>query len=221
MNKYVVLLSAGLDSTVNLYSAHADGQVVLALNFDYGQRAAQAEKRQAQKMAQALNIPFRSLNLDFFKDFSKSSLTNTNLELAKNMAIDNLEASKVSAKNVWVANRNGIFLNIAAAYAESLGAQFIVPGFNKEEAATFPDNSADYLNAASKSLSYSTSNQVQLKCFTLDMDKSQIVGLAKQLKVDFDLIWPCYQGLDKICGECESCLRYLRALSAHQIKGNF
>ncbi len=212
MNKYVVLLSAGLDSASNLFAAHKDGQVLLALNFDYGQRAAKSEFKYAKALAESLNIPFKSIRLDFFSDFSKSSLTDTSRTLATNVQIDNLQASQQSAKNVWVANRNGIFLNIAAAYAESLGANFIVPGFNKEEAATFPDNSAAYLEAASKSLSYSTSNQVQLKCFTIDMNKTEIVRFAKTLGLDISKVWPCYQDQENLCGVCESCLRFQRAI---------
>ena len=51
---------------------------------------------------------------------------------------------------------NGIFLNIAAGFAEALSAQAVLPGFNKEEAATFPDNSVDFLESLNHSFSFST-----------------------------------------------------------------
>jgi 7-cyano-7-deazaguanine synthase in queuosine biosynthesis len=39
-DKYVSILSGGLDSVVNLYWAASEGEVVKAVTFDYGQRAA-------------------------------------------------------------------------------------------------------------------------------------------------------------------------------------
>ena len=56
------------------------------------------------------------------------------------------EMSKIgeSAKNVWVPNRNGAFINIAASFCDAYEADYIVIGFNAEEAVTFPDNSTDF-----------------------------------------------------------------------------
>src|SRR5439155_35646 len=57
------------------------------------------------------------------------------------------EMSERSAKAVWVPNRNGCFIEIAAAHAESMDAERLITGFNREEAATFPDNSKAYVGA--------------------------------------------------------------------------
>jgi 7-cyano-7-deazaguanine synthase len=216
LKKYVVLLSSGLDSTVNLFAALQKGSVVLALTFDYGQRAAAKEIESAAKLCQKLQIPHRVLELPFFKDFGRSSLVDTSktLPTGKEVAIDDRKTSERTAKSVWVPNRNGIFLNIAAGFAESLGADAVIPGFNKEEAATFPDNSKDFLLALTGSLDFSTSNHVKIECFTTDMMKTEIVEWGKTLNVDWSLMWPCYQSLEKWCGECESCQRCRRALRA-------
>jgi 7-cyano-7-deazaguanine synthase len=209
----VVLLSSGLDSTVNFYEAKRESDVVLALTFDYGQRAAQQEVESAQKIANKLDVPHKVLNLDWFKDFTHSSLVNRSAEVPTTaVKIDDLSRSNETAKAVWVPNRNGIFLNIAAAFAEGLNAQWIIPGFNAEEATTFPDNSQAYLEAATNSLSYSTANKVEVKCFTTHLTKSQIVERGRKLGVDFKQIWPCYFGGEQPCGECESCRRFNRAM---------
>lgn len=219
MKKFVVLLSSGLDSTVNLYTAQTQGQVVLALTFDYGQRAAAREIAAAKKICQQLKIPHRVLELPFFKDFGKSSLVDASLSIptGSEVSIDDKKTSEKTAKSVWVPNRNGIFLNIAAGFAESLGADAVVPGFNQEEAATFPDNSKDFLQALTKSLDYSTANHVRVECFTTEMVKVQIVEVGKKLGVDWSLMWPCYQSFEKWCGECESCQRSKRALKAAHV----
>jgi 7-cyano-7-deazaguanine synthase len=213
--KSVVLLSSGLDSTVNLYRALDESQVVLALTFDYGQRAAIKEIAAAQKISNRLSVPHKVVSLPWFREFTKTSLVNGDMQVPTNqqVAIADLAISEVTAKAVWVPNRNGIFINIAAAFAEALGAGWIIPGFNLEEAATFPDNSEDFLQAASGSLEYSTANHVKVKCFTTALDKKQIVALGRTLKVPFDMIWPCYFGGEAPCGQCESCLRFQRAMS--------
>lgn len=225
MTKSVVLLSAGLDSTVNLFLAHEKTEVVLALTFDYGQRAALREVDCASQMCKDLNIPHQVVSLGFMKKFGNSSLINEDYQIptAEKVEIDNLQISKRTAKSVWVPNRNGIFLNIAAGYAEALGAQQIIPGFNIEEATTFPDNTQDFLAAATNAFSYSTANRVQAVCYTTNMNKIQIIEQGMFLKIDWSKIWPCYFSYEKWCGECESCQRAKRAFEKNRIKteGNF
>lgn len=214
--KFVVLLSAGLDSTVNFYEACEAGQVLLGLTFDYGQRAAAKEIESAKKICATRKIPHQTVALPFFKDWGKSSLTDTTLEVptGKAVSIDDGAVSQKTAKAVWVPNRNGVFLNIGAGFAEAQGADAIVPGFNKEEAATFPDNSREFLEQATKALAFSTSNQVKVKCFTTEMTKPEIVRRAIALNVNLGLMWPCYFAKERWCGECESCQRSKRALEA-------
>ena len=207
----LVLLSGGLDSTVNLYEAHLDVGVAVALFIDYGQRAAEREASMAQASCRHLGVDFLRLSLPFIKDFGGSSLTDRNKSLATQVAIDDLQASTASAKNVWVPNRNGIFLNVAAGFAESMDLKYVIPGFNLEEATTFPDNSADFLDAMNRSLSFSTANQVELRCYTLKLHKTAIYRRAKELGVIEDYLWPCYESGEKHCGVCESCLRFYRA----------
>lgn len=212
--KVVVLLSAGLDSTINAFEAlKHHHEIVLALTFNYGQRAAKKEIESAGKIAAYLKIPHKVVELPWFKDFNKSSLLveEQKVPTGAQVKIDDLQTSTETAKSVWVPNRNGIFLNIAAAYAEALGADAVIPGFNAEEAATFPDNSKEFLDQATKALWYSTSNHVTVGCYTAHLTKKDIVRLGQGLKVPWELIWPCYFSGDQWCGQCESCLRSKRA----------
>lgn len=211
--KSVVLLSGGLDSTVNLYEAAGQTEVVLVLTIDYGQRAREREIKAAAKIAARLGLRHQVLALPFFAEFGGSSLTDRRREIPQGDEVDihSLEASQRTAKSVWVPNRNGIFLNIAAGFAESLGADLVIPGFNSEEAKTFPDNSEDFVHTMTRSLYFSTANRVMVQCYTIKMEKPEIVRRGQQLGVDFSLLWPCYLEGDRWCGECESCLRAARA----------
>lgn len=212
--KLVVLLSSGLDSSVNLAYAVKNHEVLLVLTFDYGQKAAQKEIESAKKLAAYYSIRHEVIDLRWFKKFNQSSLLveSETIPQGGEVEIDSLEVSTQTAKSVWVPNRNGIFLNIAAGFAESLKADAIVPGFNIEEATTFPDNTEAFLQATTAAFRYSTSHQIEAICFTTDKNKTEIAKLGKELSLPFELIWPCYQSLQRWCGQCESCLRSKRAM---------
>ncbi len=215
--KSVVLLSGGLDSTVNLYEALNQTEILLVLTVDYGQRAAKKEIQTAKKLTKLNGLPHRILDLKWIRDLGKSSLTNysQSVPTGASVQINNLKRSESTAKSVWVPNRNGIFLNAAAAFAESLGADLVIPGFNLEEATTFPDNSEGFLRALSRSFKFSTASGVCAVCFTTKLNKSQIVKRGIELQVPFEKIWPCYFAGSIWCGKCESCLRSLRAFETN------
>lgn len=210
----IVLLSAGLDSAVNLFEAHLDTEVILALTFDYGQRAAVREVQKASSLCGLLSLKHHVVNLPWFIDFTTTSLINRNVSVPESGEVDinSLGQSKATAEKVWIPNRNGIFLNIAAGYAEGLGANYIVPGFNAEEASTFPDNSEDFIEVLNQSLRLSTASRVEVRCYTTRLTKPMIVRRGRELGVPFEDIWPCYHDGEEWCGKCESCLRFLRAL---------
>ncbi len=216
-SKSILLLSAGLDSLTNLAMASQKSQVVLALTFDYGQRSAKQEIKMAKKICKHYKIPHEAIAIPWLKKLTKTALVNRGRKIPK-PSLKNLNQYSVSlqnAKAVWVPNRNGVFINIAAAYAESLGASEIIVGFNKEEAVTFPDNSAKYLKQATTALSSSTLSKVKIKSYTLRLDKKQIVKKALEVGAPLQYVWSCYEGRSKMCGDCESCKRLQRALDAN------
>lgn len=217
----ITLLSGGLDSAVATLLAREQGiDIVLALTFDYGQRAAARENEQSAKLAKHWGIPHRSLALPWFKEFEKSGslLQPQNaLPTPSLQQLDSMEASTASAKAVWVPNRNGVFLEIAAGFAEDKGASLVIVGFNREEAATFPDNSEGYQQALTRALSFSTANQVQIFSPTAALTKPEIVAQAESRDFPFELLWSCYQGEAMMCGSCESCMRLKRALAQNEV----
>jgi 7-cyano-7-deazaguanine synthase len=205
--KGVAILSGGLDSTVSLAAAARRMELVLALTFDYGQRAARREREASALIARRYRIPHRVIALPWLAGLTSTALVDRSAKLPEH------EMSARSAAAVWVPNRNGVFIEIAAAHAESLGAGRLVTGFNREEAATFPDNSRAYVGAVSRALAYSTANGVRVVSHTQDLDKRGIVRLGRRLGAPLDLVWPCYRGGRTWCRRCESCLRSLRAFA--------
>lgn len=212
----IVLLSGGLDSTVSMGQALREGEVKLCLTFDYGQRARLKEINSSAEIAAFYNLKHRVVPLPFLRDITSTSLVNTGESVPEpeESNLDHLDKMAETARSVWVPNRNGIFVNIAAAFAESMDASQVVTGFNAEEAKSFPDNSREYLQSCNRALSFSTLKGIRLVSYTQMLHKVDIVKLGKRLGTPFKYLWPCYFGGDDLCGRCESCKRYYRALRA-------
>lgn len=213
MGSCIVLLSGGLDSVVATAMLRDSMRIAQALTFDYGQRAAKREIETAQKWCDPWDIPHQVIAIPWLGDVSHSALNNPQNKIPhlQSDQLDNLTITSQSAAAVWVSNRNGVFLNIAAAYAEARNISWIVAGFNREEAATFPDNSPQYVEAVNHALQFSTNGKVALISPTQAMMKREIVAWAREHKISLDQLWPCYEGGATWCRKCESCLRFLRA----------
>jgi len=220
-HRSVVLLSGGLDSAANLAFCREYDEPVLALTVRYGQRAQDREVQAAKKLCEFYKVEHKVLELPWVGALGGSSLTEISQTLPqlKISELDDKDITTESAKSVWVPNRNGILINAAAAFAERLAATRVVVGFNSEEAATFPDNSEEFLKRATRALEYSTSNQVSVFCYSTSWNKIQIVRELRTLKpaFPFDRLWSCYLGGETPCGKCESCQRQSRALAAGEV----
>ncbi len=210
----VTLLSGGLDSVVATAAACQEHEVALALTCDYGQRAARREIATAQQVAQALGVEHTVIALPWLAEITRSGLVAgaDDIPRPSPAALDNPAVAQAVAEAVWVPNRNGLFINIAAAYCEALGCAGIVTGFNAEEAAVFPDNSPEFVQAAEAGLAYSTRGGLHVIAPTLNLTKREIVELGYKLGAPLHLIWSCYHGGEEHCWSCPSCLRLERAL---------
>lgn len=217
MNNAILLLSGGLDSVVSLALVRNEYNNILALTFDYGQKSFEKEKKSSSDVAKYYKIKHQIINLDWLKDISKSSLnTNTDIPNLNISELDNKDITVKSAKSVWVPNRNGLFINISACYAEALGYNTIIIGANKEEAGTFKDNSLNFINAVNNSIKNSTNIEIKVAAPLINKTKQEIVQLAIEKNIPFNLINSCYNNKKGHCGKCESCLRLKRALEQNK-----
>jgi 7-cyano-7-deazaguanine synthase len=186
------------------------------VTFDYGQRSAAAEAAAAGRLAARYGLPWRRLDLPWLAAAARragSALMPGAAALPGATPAAPGDASSAAA--VWVPARNVVFVAIGAALAEAGGHQAVLTGFNREEAATFPDNSADFVAAMDAVLQLGTRNGVTVCSPTLAMDKAEIVRQAVasgQLEAEF---WSCYAGGPAPCGRCESCVRSRVAWAAN------
>jgi len=224
---FISLLSGGLDSTVATYAAQKELGSGEALFCDYGQKAVKRELQAARRLTKLLRMPLEVIRLPFLEAVTKTALVMNEkvIPQVKGTQLDDRSETEKSAQQVWVPNRNGLMLNIAAALAEGKGLTHIVVGFNSEEAVTFPDNSANFLNKAEEFFSYSTQKGLKVLAPTIACNKHEIVQLGRQLQVPFEEVWSCYHGGRKQCGSCESCQRSIRAYAQagilHDLQSRF
>jgi 7-cyano-7-deazaguanine synthase len=219
MKKAIMLMSAGLDSTVSLALAREAGvEVEVGLCFDYGQRAAAAEWRQSQVLAAHYGLRLEKIELPWLAAINTAALSKDSHEALPEVAIADLDSvigvTLASAAKVWVPNRNGLFINIAGAYADAAGYAEILTGFNAEEAATFPDNTPQFAEAITRSLAFSTQAQPKVVSYVQHLNKIEILREAVRLAVPIESLWSCYDSGEQHCGRCESCSRLRRALTA-------
>jgi len=186
----------------------------MAITFNYGQRSAEKEIESAKKICRHYDVQHQVIDLPWFALMKASALIDSQEALPelKSEDLDKKAVTEKSAKAVWVPNRNGTLINVAASIAENRLANWLVVGFNKEEARTFPDNSEDFIEATNRTFQFSTQGTVTLKAPMMAKTKKEIVLWMLAQKIDLSPVWSCYRGGDKMCGVCESCARCKRAL---------
>ena len=210
-NKSIILLSGGLDSLVAVAycKKHTDLNVNLALTFDYGQKSVEAEIMASSKIASFYNLEHKIIKLDWLKEITNSALVSEK-EIPKEGF-----TTEVSAKAVWVPNRNALFLNIAACFCDSYGYNHIIFGANKEEANIFPDNTEEFRIQISKTLENSTLVKPKVVAPLINYTKSDIVRIAVKDSVPLEFVRSCYNSGEKHCGTCESCFYLKNALKTN------
>lgn len=215
--KAIALLSGGLDSTVSLAEGVEQYEVVAALTFNYGQRAFGKEIRASRAIADYYHVRHELIALPWLSSLLPKALTVR--QEGREPAVPQewqggpeKDASFFDAQAVWVPNRNGLFLNIAAAYAETYQASVILFGANAEEGERFPDNTEAFRERMNAVFELSTLYHPKVVCPVGLLEKAQIIDRAHALNVPLNLIWSCYTDSETQCGDCPSCYRLKQAL---------
>lgn len=210
--KAVVLLSGGMDSTTAAAIAQRDGFEVHALSVRYGQRHA-IELDAAFRVAQRLGIRDHVvIDLDL-RAFGGSALT-ADQAVPKDTPMTQIGAGIPAT---YVPARNTIFLSLALAWAETLGAHDIYLGANALDYSGYPDCRPEYLEAFGRMADLATRAGVEGARLTihtplLRMTKAQIVARGVELGLDYGITSTCYDPAPDgaACGRCEACLLRLK-----------
>jgi 7-cyano-7-deazaguanine synthase len=210
----VVLFSGGLDSTTVLAWALARYDRVLALTFDYGQRH-RIEVALARKAARRLGVPWTVLKVDL-RQIGGSALTDMAIPLPRSVRPPKKASSPPAT---YVPFRNGIFLALAAAWAEARGVRDLVCGFHVADSPDYPDTTPRFIKAMEKAIGVGTKAafggpQPRVRAPFVGLSKADIIRNGLTLGVDYSYSVSCYSGGEVPCGTCSSCRLRARAWKA-------
>ena len=211
--KAVVLLSGGLDSCTAAAMAKADGCELYALTVAYGQRHA-AELEAARRVAAALGVARHvELQIDL-SAFGGSSLTGSG-PVPRDRAIDD-----AGIPSTYVPARNTVFLSLALAWAEALGATDIVIGVNALDYSGYPDCRPAFIESFERTAALGTKAGVEgarvaIRAPLIGLTKGEIIRRGLALGLDYSLTSSCYDpdpgGAP--CGRCDSCVLRARGFA--------
>lgn len=203
MNKAIVPISGGLDSSVILKQVCHCYDEVYALSFNYGQRHSKELDCACRQVSKYSNIKqHKILDITFFKDIvTSSSLTNNDIDVAKTKDVLG-DAQTVN----YVPFRNMMMLSIACAYAESVGARSVYHGSALVDSqAGYWDGSKEFLDSINNLASLNRKQKIKIHAPLLHLSKKEIIKNGIDNGVDFSSTWTCYEGKEEACGYCTAC----------------
>lgn len=208
-NKAVLILSGGLDSTTLLYDLLNNGFDVYPLSFIYGQKHLK-EVTSAINICKELKLLHEIINIPFLEGVG-SSLTDPSIPIPEG----HYESS--SMESTVVPNRNMIMLSMALSYAISIDAPSIFYGAHSGDHAIYPDCRPPFINAMKMAAKECDYKPRSIEAPYQRLTKVQIVKRGTLLNVPYASTWTCYNGRDKACGKCGSCIERLEAFKTNNI----
>lgn len=192
----VVLFSGGIDSCAILYSIRKCKDPIVALNFDYGQKNRKNELIAMDKIMATV---------------AEHNVTYLSIELPKVLFVSALTSPEISVleRDTNVPFRNGVFISLAVAYAESTGGGVVYVGTHQRgpelEDSPHHDGTPLFTAYFENSVSIGTGGKVQLVTPFAEWTKDHIFKFASALGVPFEVTWSCYDNKKFHCGKCRAC----------------
>jgi len=190
----VLLLSGGLDSAVVLSMIRSRCQELHALFFTYGQKTLPKERACAHALAEQAHVrELHEVDIGFLGKMTHAALCS--------------QDAIVNSKNEYVPFRNGVFLAIATALAESIRSEIIYIGslggdrFCRDNSQQFRDDFERVTESGTNA-----GERIVIAAPLSDVDKVGAVRRGVEHEVPFALTWSCHNSNDVPCGECSNCI---------------
>lgn len=219
--KALVLFSGGIDSTtcLGLAISKYGKENVIALSITYGQKHTK-EIEAANAIVQYYGIEKIDLDLSLIFRFSDCSLLKgSDEDIPHESYAQQLEKTNGSPVSTYVPFRNGLFISSAAAIALSRKCSVIYYGAHADDAAgnAYPDCSSVFNTAMNTAVYEGSGKQLKIEAPFVNMTKVDVVKIGLELKVPYELTWSCYEGGDKPCGQCGTCIDRAKAFELNGI----
>lgn len=223
--KALVLSSGGVDSTTCIGIAvdkYGKDNVITASLY-YGQKH-DKELECARKIAEYYGVRHIEEDISNIMKYASNvcSLVKGGKEIQHTTYEEQIKANDEGRVDTYVPFRNGLLLSIATAYADSLfsGEQVeIYYGAHADDAAgnAYADCSPEFANAINKAINIGTYGKISVVRPLININKAQVVKKGLELKVPYKLTWSCYEGKEKQCGKCATCLDRIKAFKENGV----
>jgi len=224
MNKALVLSSGGVDSTtcVGIAVDELGADNVSTVSIFYGQKHSK-ELECARKVSEYYGLKHYELDLSGIFRFSNCSLLEGSTEeVPEGSYEDQINRKENGMVSTYVPFRNGLMLAAVASLAVSIYPEDEVDiylGAHADDAAgsAYADCSPEFTDAMREAIYIGTYNKVKVVAPLVNMNKAGVVRTGLKLNVPYELTWSCYNGGDKPCGKCGTCIDRAKAFEANGI----
>lgn len=215
----LVLCSGGVDSATCLGMAveKYGKENVTALSIAYGQKHVK-EIEASEKITAYYGVEHLHLDLTTIFQYSDSSLlTHSGRRIPEESYASQLAKTKGAPVSTYVPFRNGLFLSAAASIALSKGCEAIYYGAHSDDAAgnAYPDCSDAFNRAMGEAIRIGSGRQLRVEAPFVSWTKADVVKKGLELGVPYELTWSCYEGNEKPCGKCGTCIDRAQAFAAN------
>ena len=209
--KVLLIYSGGLDSTVLLSQLLRQGKEVQCLNFSYGSKHNEKERKAAVNICIELNVLLRFFDLDL--SMFNSSLLVTGEKIPEgHYEAENMESTVVPF-------RNGIMLSIAAGLATSIEFRTVAIAVHAGDHYIYPDCRELFINSMENAMYDGTEGNVNsIYNPFVRSNKVDIVALGNKIGAPMHLSWTCYNGRELHCGKCGSCVERKEAFEKNGLE---
>lgn len=227
MKKAIVLNSGGVDSTtcVSLAVDQLGKENVTTVSVYYGQKHSK-ELECAEKIAEYYGVDHRVIDLSktgIMDDSNCPLLQQSTEEIPEKSYAEQIEQNGEGMVSTYVPFRNGLMLSSIAALAMAKYPDdevFIYLGAHADDAAgeAYADCSKAFTDAIGQAISIGTYGKVQLVAPLVELNKAGVVEMGLKLGTPYELTWSCYNGGDRPCGKCGTCIDRAAAFAANGVE---
>lgn len=224
--KALILSSGGVDSTTCIGIAvdkYGKNNVITASLY-YGQKHSK-ELECARNIAEYYGVKHIEEDISNVMKYASNvcSLVKGGEEIEHNSYEKQVKANDKGRVKTYVPFRNGLLLSIATAYADSLFPDEDVEiyyGAHSDDnvGSAYADCSPEFAETMDKAINIGTYGRISVARPLINMNKTEVVRKGLSLNVPYHLTWSCYEGREKQCGECGTCIDRKKAFKENGVE---
>ena len=218
----MVLFSGGVDSTTCLGLAieKFGKENVIPLSIHYGQKH---DKEVEAARRSWIITAWKGMEMDLSGIFAYSNcslLEHSDEEIPEASYAEQLKGSEGTPVSTYVPFRNGLFLSCAASIALAKGCRLhlLRSASGRRGGKRVPDCSESFYKSMDAAVFEGSGHALHIEAPFIRMNKAQVVAEGLRLKVPYEYTWSCYEGKEKPCGVCGTCIDRRKAFEANGVK---